>query len=86
MQHPPGFEPCIAAQQISLVIHRVAVVHVGVADAQAVDCFATLMAKGAVPPSDLDVVIIENPLSEAKKGSVASERRFRGQTHWISRL
>ena len=40
--------------------------HVGVADAQAVDSFAIWVTEGAVPPSDLDVVLILNHLSEAK--------------------
>ena len=65
---------------------HVVVVHVGVADAQAVDCFALLVTEGAVPPSDLDVVLILNPLSEAKKDSVADVRRSRGQTRRTSRL
>ena len=64
---------------------HVVVVHVGVADAQAVDCFAILVTEGAVPPSDLDVVLILNPLSEAKKDFVADVRRFRSQTRRRSR-
>ena len=54
---------------------HIAFVHVGVADAQAVDCFAMLVTEGATPPSDLDVVLILNLLSEAKKDSVATVRR-----------
>ena len=65
---------------------RVAFVNVGVADAQAVDCFAILVTEGAIPPSDLDVVLILNPLSEAKKDSAADVLRFRGQTRRTSRL
>ena len=42
--------------------------------------------RGCVPPSDLDVVLIPNPLSEAKKDFVADVRRFRSQTRRISRL
>ena len=64
---------------------HVVAVHVGVADAQAVDCFAILVTEGAVPPSDLDVVLIPNPLSEAKKDFVADVRRFRSQTRRRSR-
>jgi len=65
---------------------HVVAVHVGVADAQAVDCFVILVTEGAIPPSDLDVVLILNPLSEAKKDSVADVRRFRCQTRRRSRL
>ena len=65
---------------------HVVAVHVGVADAQAVDCFAMLVTEGAIPPSDLDVVFILNPLLEAKKESVADARRFRSQTRRRSRL
>ena len=65
---------------------HVAFVHVGVADDQAVDCFAILVTEGAIPPSDLDVVLILNSLPEAKKDSVADVRRFRGRTRGISRL
>ena len=64
----------------------VVAVHVGVADAQAADCFAILVTEGAIPPSDLDVVLILDPLLEAKKDSVADARGFRSQTRRRSRL
>ena len=65
---------------------HVVAVHVGVADAQAADCFAILVTEGAILPSDLDVVLILDPLLEAKKDSVADARRFRSQTRRRSRL
>ena len=64
----------------------VVAVHVGVAGAQAADCFAILVTEGALPPSDLDVVLILDPLLEAKKDSVADARGFRNQTRRRSRL
>ena len=49
--------------------------HVGVADAQAVECIAILVTDGAIPPSDLDVVLILNSLQEVKKDTAADVRR-----------
>ena len=65
---------------------HVVAVHVRVANAQAADCFAILVTEGDIPPSDLDVVLILDPLLEAKKDSVADARRFRSQTRRRSRL
>ena len=64
---------------------HVVVVHVGVADAQAVDCFAILVTEGAIPQSDLDVVFILTPCRRRRRtllqlcaGSAAKPAGYRG--------